>query len=144
MRRPLGSIDWFSGAEHQTLHEVLLMAEESWQLYPIYGVDADGVCACPKGATCPNPGKHPTTPRGFNDASSDPKRIAEIFARWPGDNVGHRLAEPPVRSLSTWIRVTAGWRPWGGYRPNTDISRQPDCTQRAAAEFTMRCVIRKA
>src|SRR5215207_7978420 len=79
-----------SGAEHQTLHEVLLMAEEGWQLYPIYGVDADGVCACPKGATCPNPGKHPTTPLGFNDASSDPKRIAEMFARWPGDNVGHK------------------------------------------------------
>ena len=90
MRRPLGSIDWFPGAEHQTLHEVLLMAEEGWQLYPIYGVDADGVCACPKGATCPNPGKHPTTPHGFNDASSDPKRIAEMFARWPGDNVGHK------------------------------------------------------
>src|SRR5215212_6871885 len=90
MRRPLGSIDWFPGAEHQTLHEVFLMAEEGWQLYPIYGVDADGVCACPKGATCPNPGKHPTTPHGFNDASSDPKRIAEMFARWPGDNVGHK------------------------------------------------------
>jgi DNA-binding transcriptional ArsR family regulator len=90
MRRPLGSIDWFPGAEHQTLHEVFLMAEEGWQLYPIYGVDADGVCACPKGATCPNPGKHPTTPHGFNDASSDPKRIAEMFTRWPGDNVGHK------------------------------------------------------
>jgi DNA-binding MarR family transcriptional regulator len=88
MRRPLGSIDWFPGAEHQTLHEVLLMAEEGWQLYPIYGVDADGVCACPKGATCPNPGKHPTTPHGFNDASSDPERIADMFARWPGENVG--------------------------------------------------------
>jgi Bifunctional DNA primase/polymerase, N-terminal/Primase C terminal 1 (PriCT-1) len=88
MRRPLGSIDWFPGAEHQTLHEVLLMAEEGWQLYPIYGVDADGVCACPKGATCSDPGKHPTTPHGFNDASSDPERIADMFARWPGGNVG--------------------------------------------------------
>jgi DNA-binding PadR family transcriptional regulator len=89
----MGGIDWLTGPEHQTLREVLLRAEEGWQLYPIYGVDADGVCACPNGATCPDPGKHPTTPHGFSDASSDPERIAEMFARWSGDNVGHKTGK---------------------------------------------------
>ncbi|HSK82305.1 MAG TPA: bifunctional DNA primase/polymerase [Rubrobacter sp.] len=61
-----------------------------WQLYPIYSVDDRGVCTCQEGMACSDPGKHPTTPHGFNDASSDPERIAELFARWPGDNVGHK------------------------------------------------------
>jgi hypothetical protein len=67
-----------------------LTADEKWQLYPIHGVDADNVCACLRVAACPDPGKHPTTPHGFNDASSDLERIAELFTRWPGDNVGHK------------------------------------------------------
>ena len=59
-----------------------------WQLYPVYAVDDEGMCACAKGSACTDPGKHPTTPHGFNDASSDPERIADMFARWPGGNVG--------------------------------------------------------
>ena len=90
MSHTLGRLGRIPDVEHQTLHEVLLTAEEKWELYPIHGVDADNVCACPRGAVCPDPGKHPTTPHGFNDASSDPERIAELFARWPGDNVGHK------------------------------------------------------
>jgi DNA-binding MarR family transcriptional regulator len=90
MSHTLGRLGRMPDVEHQTLHEVLLTAEEKWELYPIHGVDADNVCACPRGAVCPDTGKHPTTPHGFNDASSDPERIAEIFARWPGDNVGHK------------------------------------------------------
>jgi DNA-binding transcriptional ArsR family regulator len=61
-----------------------------WQLYPVYAVDDGGVCTCSRGRACTDPGKHPTTPHGFNDASSDPERIADMFARWPGDNVGHK------------------------------------------------------
>ena len=88
MSHMLGRLGRIRDVEHQTLYVVLLVAEEKWELYPIHGVDADNVCACPRGAVCPDTGKHPTTPHGFNDASSDPERIAEIFARWPGDNVG--------------------------------------------------------
>jgi DNA-binding transcriptional ArsR family regulator len=88
MRIPLDRTGRIPDVEHQILHEVLLTAEENWQLYPIHSVDADNVCACPRGAACTDPGKHPTTPHGFNDASSDPERIAELFVRWPGGNVG--------------------------------------------------------
>jgi len=90
MRHPLGHIERKPDVEHQILREAWSFSEENWQIYPVYGVDTDGVCHCSKGTARSDPGKHPTTPHGFNDASSDPKRIAGMFARWPGDNVGHK------------------------------------------------------
>jgi hypothetical protein len=77
-------------AAHRTLHTAWSLSEAGWQLYPVYAVDDGGVCNCSRGTACTDPGKHPTTPHGFNDASSDPERIADMFARWPGDNVGHK------------------------------------------------------
>jgi hypothetical protein len=44
MSHTLGRLGRIPDVEHQTLHEVLLMAEEGWQLYPIYSVAADNVC----------------------------------------------------------------------------------------------------
>jgi hypothetical protein len=93
MRRPLDTIHGRPRTVHQTLQLAWSMAEEEWQLYPVYAVDAEGVCTCRKGAACPDPGKHPTTPHGFNDASSNPKRIMEMFSRWPGGNVGLRTGK---------------------------------------------------
>jgi DNA-binding transcriptional ArsR family regulator len=90
MGHPLGRLGRIRGVEHQTLHTAWSISEQGWQIYPVYAVDDEGTCACPKGPACPDPGKHPTTPHGFNDASSDPERIAELFVRWPGDNVGHK------------------------------------------------------
>ena len=90
MGHPLGRLGRIRGVEHQSLYAAWSLSEEGWQLYPVYAVDDEGTCACSKGPACPDPGKHPTTPHGFNDASSDPERIAEMFARWPGDNVGHK------------------------------------------------------
>lgn len=63
-------------------------APAGWRVYPVYGVDDDGICLCREAAGCPHPGKHPTPPNGFNDASADPMEIARTFARWPGENVG--------------------------------------------------------
>jgi DNA-binding transcriptional ArsR family regulator len=88
MRHPLGRLGRIRGVEHQTLLAAWSICEAGWQLYPVYAVDDEGMCDCPKGPTCYDPGKHPTTPHGFNDASSDQERIADIFARWPGGNVG--------------------------------------------------------
>jgi hypothetical protein len=90
MSHSLGRLRWIQDAEHQTLHTAWSISEVGWQLYPVYAVDDGGVCNCSKGTACSDPGKHPTTPHGFNDASSDPERIAELFACWPGDNVGHK------------------------------------------------------
>jgi DNA-binding MarR family transcriptional regulator len=88
MSHTLSRLERIPDAGHQTLHRAWSISEVGWQLYPIYAVDDEGTCSCSKGPACPDPGKHPTTPHGFNDASSDPERIAEMFARWPGGNVG--------------------------------------------------------
>ena len=90
MSHPLGLPGRIRGVEHQTLHAAWSTCEAGWQLYPVHAVDDEGACACAKGPACPHSGKHPTTPHGFNDASSDPERIAELFTRWPGGNVGHK------------------------------------------------------
>jgi hypothetical protein len=88
MRHPLDQLQWLPGTAHQALRQAWSMAEKEWRLYPVHGVDAEGVCACPRRTACPDPGKHPTTPHVFNDASSDPERTAEMFTRWPGNSVG--------------------------------------------------------
>jgi hypothetical protein len=88
MGHPLGHHGRLRGVVNRTPLAAWATCEAGWQLYPVYAVDDEGTCACPKGQACPHPGKHPTTPRGFNDASSDPERIAELFTRWPGGNVG--------------------------------------------------------
>jgi hypothetical protein len=76
--------------KHRTLHIAMSVAEQGWALYPVYPVDAEGVCTCSKRERCDDPGKHPATPHGIDDASSDPERIAQIFSRLPGANVGLR------------------------------------------------------
>jgi hypothetical protein len=88
MGHPLDRLGRIRSVEHQTLQAAWSLSEVGWQLYLVYAVDDEGMCACSKGPACPDPGKHPTTPHGFNDASSDPERIAELSARWPGGNVG--------------------------------------------------------
>ena len=79
--------------EHRTLRAVITYAAADWELYPVYPVDDEGTCTCPKLGACTDPGKHPMTPNGFKDASSDPGRIAELFSRRPGANVGVRTGK---------------------------------------------------
>jgi len=46
------------------------------------------VCLCPKGPRCEDAGKHPATPRGFYDATSDPDQIREWWRGNPDANIG--------------------------------------------------------
>ena len=62
---------------------------------PLWWTDEDGICQCPKGADCPSPGKHPLTPNGLDDASSDPATIARWWTRWPKANIGERTDNSP-------------------------------------------------
>lgn len=62
-------------------------ANRGWHVFPLWGID-NGTCRCPAGPECGHPGKHPRTPRGLNDATSDRARIARWWQRHPHDNIG--------------------------------------------------------
>ena len=78
------------GTEYQTLSAACSSVEPGWEIYPIHSVDEQGVCTCPKWERCLDPGKHPATDSGINDASSDPELIAALFSGRAGANVGLR------------------------------------------------------
>ena len=48
----------------------------------------DGRCACAKGEACDRPGKHPSTPHGVKDATTDPEQIKSWWAASPDANIG--------------------------------------------------------
>lgn len=70
----------------------LQYARNGWPVVPLYGAPG-GVCACPLGAACKAPGKHPTLPNGVKGASLDPAVIQYWSELWPDSNVG--IAIPP-------------------------------------------------
>ena len=62
--------------------------ESGWKIYPVWPVDEHRTCTCGKRENCGSPGKHPSTPHGTKNASSDPLEIAEMFGNRPGANIG--------------------------------------------------------
>jgi hypothetical protein len=48
----------------------------------------EGRCSCPKAGACTSPGKHPLTPHGLNDGSSDAGQVRQWWAEWPQANIG--------------------------------------------------------
>ena len=46
------------------------------------------MCACPKGAECSSPAKHPLTYNGLNDATTDTATIVNWWERYPSANIG--------------------------------------------------------
>lgn len=57
-----------------------------WRVFPLHSVD-DGQCSCGR-ADCHGAGKHPRTPRGCTDATTDAAQIRAWWAQWPDANVG--------------------------------------------------------
>jgi hypothetical protein len=55
---------------------------------PLFTPDGEGGCTC--GPACRRPGKHPRTPGGLSEASTDPAAVAAWWRRWPHANVGGR------------------------------------------------------
>mgnify|MGYP003507803933 FL=1 len=58
-----------------------------WRVFPLHYTDDAGLCSCGK-ADCGGPGKHPRTPRGHLEASTEPDVIRAWWTRWPDANVG--------------------------------------------------------
>jgi len=61
-------------------------AARGWPVFPLHSIQ-DGRCTCGK-ADCQSPGKHPRTPRGLLDASTDANTIRQWWAKWPDANIG--------------------------------------------------------
>jgi hypothetical protein len=77
------------------LSAALRYARRGWRVIPIYGF-RDGQCAC--GAMhCDNAGKHPRTPHGVKDATTDERRIREWWTEWPNANIA--IATGPASGL---------------------------------------------
>jgi hypothetical protein len=71
------------------LYFALKYAKEGYSIFPLYWIKEDGGCSCPKGKACgKSSGKHPLTPNGFKDASSDPEQIRQWWTQNPYANIG--------------------------------------------------------
>src|SRR5215203_548078 len=57
-----------------------------WLVFPLH-TPGDGGCSCGNGE-CRNFGKHPRTPNGFKDATTDPDQIRRWWEQWPSANIG--------------------------------------------------------
>jgi putative DNA primase/helicase len=61
---------------------------------PLHGIK-DGHCTCGSGPDCAHPGKHPRTPNGVKDATTDRKTIKAWWNRWPDANIGIATGRSP-------------------------------------------------
>src|SRR5690349_4310523 len=71
----------------ELLIAALSYAVAGWPVLPLHAPRSDGSCSC-EHVECDSIGKHPRTQRGLTDASTDPRRVAEWWRRWPTANVG--------------------------------------------------------
>lgn len=70
----------------RTLPEAALhYAARGWALFPCHE-PGDGGCSCRR-PDCASPTKHPRTPRGLHDATTDPATIDRRWRRWPTANI---------------------------------------------------------
>lgn len=64
-----------------------LQLAREFRVFAIVGIDAAGHCACPQGAACDKPGKHPFRgSRGSTDATQDPAAVIRMFRDRPEAN----------------------------------------------------------
>jgi putative DNA primase/helicase len=68
-----------------TLDAALDYARRGWPVFPCHGI-VNGRCTCGK-PDCEHAGKHPRTPHGRNDGSTDPEQIRSWWSQWPDSNV---------------------------------------------------------
>ena len=61
-------------------------AEKGWAVLPVHTI-IEGRCTCGK-ADCSSAGKHPATPRGVKDATTDADQIQQWFANGRVLNIG--------------------------------------------------------
>ena len=92
-------------ADHGVLAMALEYGERGLFILPVWE-PVNGICACPAGASCKSPGKHPRTPDGQHDATCDAATIRDWWTRWPTANVG--LALKPSGLIALDVDTTEG------------------------------------
>ncbi len=70
----------------------LVHAGRGWAVFPVHTPRIDGGCSCGT-PSCPRVGKHPRTPHGLRDATTDPGTILAWWWRWPEANIGVALGQ---------------------------------------------------
>lgn len=63
---------------NDSLTAALALAQRGYAVFPCHYVTPDGVCSCGD-PSCKNVAKHPMTPNGCKDASSDPAAVERMF-----------------------------------------------------------------
>lgn len=71
------------------LDHAITYARAGLPVIPLHGILEDGTCTCGK-ERCHSPGKHPRTPNGLKDATTDPKQLRKWWGdtRWPNASIG--------------------------------------------------------
>jgi hypothetical protein len=72
------------------LEAALARPREGALVLPLWWTRPSGDCACAAGPECRHPGKHPLTPRGLDDASSEVAVVEAWWGRWPQANLAER------------------------------------------------------
>lgn len=82
--------------QNPLLEAALTYAAQGWPVLPLH--TWTGRCSCGDGQ-CSSPAKHPRTPHGLQDASTDQAVLEEWWRRWPDSNVGVRCDQLFVLDL---------------------------------------------
>lgn len=72
------------------LDAALAYAARGWKIMPVWSTDGRA-CACPRGSTCPTPGKHPVSDHGLTDATSATPQVHAWWSTHPGASIGVML-----------------------------------------------------
>lgn len=75
------------------LQIAIAYAMEGLPVFPLHGPLKVGLCDCRAAEHCTSPAKHPRTPNGFKDASTNELDIRRWWREWPRANIG--IAVPP-------------------------------------------------
>lgn len=70
-----------------TFTEVSNYLKRGWHVLPLHSRGYAGKCDCGR-STCQSPAKHPLTPHGINDATSDIATVRDWIRQWPRANWG--------------------------------------------------------
>src|SRR6266851_9800206 len=74
-------------SEKRHMELALRYAEEGLPVVPLHGKKKDGGCMC-RDPACAEPGKHPRTRNGLEDATTDRGLIEKWWTKWPKAKIG--------------------------------------------------------